>query len=290
MAINDNELEKYNERIMNCRECPRDIIHPNCTQCAQMNRMIQVEELCPNCSVPRLPPYLAYIGRLYSESPLKILFVGQIVHISKEDREMWQQYQVLLPHESYSSYLDYFRGEFEGHHDYEGDYIYNHPSFGIGEIIRTINSTCNLQSEVTLDKIAFTNISKCANKQGRTSKGEIEVMMENCWEKYFIDELKLLKLDIVIPFWGKIFDYWDEESEITYEEVDESIFNLPNLNFSNWNQRTIRLWKFRNDNTNRLCIKFYHPSHWRTPSNYTNYGPSFNDRITLICRFLNLFC
>ena len=289
MAINDRVLENFNERIMNCRECPREIIHPNCTQCAQMSRMIQERELCSNCNENRLPPYLAYVGRGYSESPIKILFVGQIVHNSVEDREMWQQYQLNLPRESYSSYLDYFRGEFEGHDDYDGDYIYKHPSFGIEEIIRAINSTCNLQSEVTLDNIAFTNISKCANKQGRTSDNEIKVMMENCWKKFFVDELKLLKPDIVIPFWGDIFDYCDEELEITYEDFDESIFNLPNLDFSNWSQRTIRIWKFGNNQVKRLFIKFYHPSSEYTANNYRRYPPSFNGRINLIKRFFDSF-
>jgi len=53
--------------------------------------------------------------------------------------------------------------------------------------------------------------------------------MKTCWNNSFIEELKLLKPDIIIPFWGKFFKYFDKESEIQSNESDETVFNLPPL-------------------------------------------------------------
>ncbi len=286
MAIYQSDPQNLFNKIMNCRLCSPTMLHPNCTQCGSLETMIQQRELCTNCTEPRLPPYLSYIGQNYEHTPLKILFVGQIVHVSRDDRKMWQTYNVTFPFETYSFYLEYYRNEFAGHDEYEGDYIFNQPSYGIENIIRLINSTCSPPEAINLDNIAFTNISKCANLNGRKAEKEWKPLMKTCWNNFFIEELKLLKPDIIIPFWGKFFDYFDKESEIQLNERDETVFNLPPLNNSDWNHRTLRIWNFGNDDVKRFCIKFYHPSSERTPGNYGRNKPSFTRRIDLITRFI----
>jgi len=113
--------------------------------------------------------------------------------------------------------------------------------------------------------------------------------MKTCWNNSFIEELKLLKPDIIIPFWGKFFKYFDKESEIQSNESDETVFNLPPLNYSDWNHRTLRIWNFGNDDVKRFCIKFYHPSSEHTPGNYGRNKPSFTQRIDLITRFIQKY-
>ena len=292
MVLKSRYKEIIEEDIYNCDIC-NGTRFPNCSQCKNLSKIVQSNEICQPCLILDAyktmkskqnsnqlfyPHEYTYIGEKYEFAKPRILFLAEIGNMDRDGTlKLWYEQKEVVPNWKFDVFNESMTKDLPTFPHFQNEY-------GMQDILEELDSGFGMED------ICHSNLAKCANLHRRQDKKEIAQMIKMCWETHLMNELPILRPDIIIVFrtqFVKEFKkYGIKQKFLEIDSEFSSQFNLTEAQIRQ-NDDLVKffVWKFLDDDSPRLIIHFNHPAN-RTETNYNNSKFSFDKRIQIIKDFL----